>query len=343
VWHGCTHIAGLYPLRVIQQDFLTYGANLISGLGFRTIKLELSIAYDQTKYPNQSWVGTPTTLAQLAAQPAFDTVFSSADFDRVWLSVFSLVNSTNNPWGYEYTKAFGDQMEQEFYDLCVYLLTNYSNKEFILSNWEGDWQLLLDFNPNTAIKRSTLQSYRDYNRRRIRAMQRARAAVPASTSILRFSLEVNRALDGWRPRLHSDVLGNITPDLVSLSCYEAIEGWQDGLSQSALEADILVKLTQIVNRIRKKFDGPIAIGEFGWPIYNPGFVAMNYDMSGLLNAVINACNILNIEGAIYWQILDNEQQAPGVPYGFALYDRDGNSDVAGPLNDVGLFYQSLLS
>lgn len=342
MWHGCTHIAGRYPVRTSEADFLPYGAGLVKGLGFRTIKLELSIAYNSIKYPGQAWSGTPATLTQLAQQAAFAGVFGDSGFDRIWLSVFSLAQPANNPWAGAWTAALGDAIETEFYDLCAHLLATYSGKDFVLSNWEGDWQLLDGFNPIAGVSRSTrLHAYRDYCRRRQRALARARADV-SSTSTIRYSVEMNRVLDGWSPRVHRDVLNAGTFDVGGLSTYEAIDGWQRGLSQSALEAEIAVKLARVVARVRRHHSGPIVMSEFGWPIYNPGFVTGGYDVAGLLAAAIGAAESLGIEGAIYWQILDNEEQAPGVPYGFGLYDRNGNSNTVGPLNAAGAFYASLL-
>lgn len=341
MWHGSSHIAGLYPDRSSAHDFLLYGTNLVKTLGFDTIKLELSIAYNTSKYPYQTF-GTVTSLKTLAADPSsFDIVFSDPAITRYWLSCFSIVQSIDNLWGVQWTDTIGNQVEQEFYDLATHLLT-YSNKEFYLSNWEGDWQMLLAFNPQASIKRSTLYGYRDFCRRRQRAVTRARADNPSSTSTIYYCVEANRVLDGWGLRLHRDVIPNVKPDVVGLSVYEAIEGWLQGLSQSALETDIESKLTKIISKIREGHSGPIVISEFGWPIDDPTFVAGSYDIAALILKVINVANSLGCAGEIYWQVLDNEQQSPGIPRGFGLYTRNGNSTTVGPLSGSGIFYRDYL-
>lgn len=341
MWHGVTHIAGLYPDRTAAQDFMTYGAGLANDLGFSTIKLELSSAYNTTKYPGQLWPGGITTLAGLVAAAPVATVIGQ--FDRIWFSVFSLVQPTDNLWGQQWTTTIGQSIETEFYDMCVYLLTNYANKEFIVSNWEGDWQLLLAFNPAAAIKRSTLYAYRDWQRRRRRALRAAQLAVPGSSSSISFAIEVNRVLDGWDPRLTTDVVGNVGADVVGLSMYEAIEGWWQGLTQEQLLADIEAKMTAIVTKVRLYHSGDIVISEFGWPIFQSTFVAGNYDVGALIQKVIDVGDSLGIVGEIYWQILDNEQISPGNPMGFCLYDRNGSSTTVGSLNASGTFYQNLLA
>lgn len=341
MWHGCAHIAGLYPNRSIPMDFLTYGANLVKTIGFDTIKLELSITYSTIKYINQSFTGSPTTLTQLAQEPAFADVFSDSDFNRYVLTCFSLAHSIDNPWSGQWTKAIGDTLETEMYDLCVHLLSTYSGKEFIIQNWEGDWQLLNSFNPNDGIPRNRLYAYRDYHRRRQRALTRARTNT-VSTSTIYYMMECNRVLDGWGERVHRSVIENINPDIVSLSCYEAVEGWLQGLSQAAFEADIATKLARIVARVRLVSNAPIVLGEYGWPIDMPYFVSLGYDVGALWLATINAAISLGIVGQIPWQILDNEEQSPGVPRGFGMYTRNGNSAIVGPLSASGTFFNNYL-
>jgi hypothetical protein len=339
MWHGCTHIAGKYPLRTVEQDYLTYGAGLVKGLGFDTIKLELSTAYSSLKYINQAF-GSPATLAQLAAEPAFSDVFDDPAFTRYMLTSFSLADPLNNPWAGDWNDSRGDLQESEFYDYCVELLSH-SGKEFILSNWEGDWQLLNSFNPDSPIPNNRVQAYRDYHRRRQRAMRKA-VADTVSSSTLIYCVEANRVLDGWGRRVHRDIVSAVQPDMVSLSCYEAIEGWLQGLSQVAFESDIEAKLTEIVRRVRKYTSAPIILGEYGWPIDDPWFVSQSYDVAALWAKVISAADSLGIVGEIPWQILDNEEQSPGVPRGFAMYNRNANSNVVGSRNASGDFFFSYL-
>ena len=341
MWHGATHIAGRYPDRSATHDFLGYGANLVAGLGFATIKLEFSVSYSDFKYPGQTWGNNSySSMADLAADAAFAAVFNDPDFTRIWISAFSLAQPVDNLWGGAWTTSIADSIEQEYYDMCMQLLSH-AGKQFVVSNWEGDWQLLQSFNPSSAIKRTTLYAYRDFHRRRQRAAARARADSPGSTSTIINNIELNRGLDSGC-RIISDVLGNVRPDMVSFSMYEAIEGWQRGLTQAELEDDIVERMTKLVRRTRRKFHGPIVISEFGWPIDNPGFVSGGYDVGQLLQVTLDTADALGIVGGIYWQILDNEEQAPGVPYGFGLYARNGSSNVVGPLTATGTYYQGIL-
>jgi hypothetical protein len=322
------------------MDFLGYGAGRVKAIGFRTIKLEFSIAFNTTKYPNTTF-GSPTTLKQLAQEAAFAAVFADSGFDRYVLTCFSITRPENNPWAYAWDDTNGDTQEQEIYDLAHHLATTYPTKEFIIQNWEGDWQLLNSFNPKGPIPRSRLYAYRDYHRRRQNAVRKALA--DAGQGTVKYAIECNRVLDDYGYRVHRDVLKNINPDMVFLSSYETIEGWQQGLNQAQLEADIAAKLTSIVNRVRAELPTtPIALGEWGFPLYNPGFAAAGYNVGNLIAAKLSAADALGIVGQIYWQIIDNEEQSPGVPYGFGLHDRNGNSTTVGPLSAAGSYFDALL-
>ena len=347
MWHGCTHIAGLYPDRSATQDFLTYGADLIAGLGFDTIKLEMSIAFDTTKYPNQSF-GSPTTLTELAQEAAFAGVFADARFSRYVLTTFSLVNSRDNPWAGPWTASEGDEQEEEIYDLAVHLATTYPTKSFIFQNWEGDWQLLNSFDASTAQKDTWLRAYLDYHRRRQRAI-RAAARDVSSGAKLAYAIECNRVLDDHGLRVHRDVIPTILPDMVSLSCYEAVEGWtaEGGAiqTQEGIEADIADKLARIQRRLwmaGMPRATPIMLGEFGFPQEAPYFPG-TLDAVGMLDAVITNAELLGFVGEIYWQGLSNEEYAAGFPRGFNLWSRNGSSATVGPRNALGDYYAALLA
>jgi len=347
MWHGCTHIAGLYPLRTVQQDFLLYGADLIAGLGFRTIKFEFSIAYNTTKYPNQDFGGTASNFTQLAQTAPFATVFSDARFDRYLLSCFSIDQPLDNAWAGKWTDTVGDAVETEMYNLAVHLATTYPTKEFVLKNWEGDWQLLNSFNPSDAQRRAWLNAYLDFQRRRQRAVRAAMRVVSTGGRVY-YAVECNRVLDDYGLRVHRDVVPVIQPDMVSLSCYEAIEGWTAAggsiTDQTAIEADIAAKLASIKTRLTMEGmpnGTPVFLGEFGFPQeapYWPGTL----NAVGMLGAVVTNAQALGFTGAVYWQGLSNEEYAAGAPRGFNLWSRNGNSATVGARNALGDYYAGIL-
>ncbi len=341
IWHGVTNIDPKYPNRSVQQDGIFYVSGLAATMGFPTLKLEWSNAY-ATKYPYTPW-GTPATLKQLVQEASMHTVLSNPAFVRYQINVFSLVVAENNPWAGTWTKAVGDAIETEMYDLAMHLFATYPTKEFVLTNWEGDWQLLNSFNPNDGIPFSRLLAYRDYQRRRQRAVTRARADSVGSTCVVRYGIECNRVLDGSGFRVVRDVVSNVPVDVISTSTYEAIEGWTQGITnQAALQADIVAKMTEVNARIRAVAPNtPIVCGEFGFPqeaTYWPGTL----DAAGLTQTFVQTADALGWEGEIYWQMCSNELEFPGQPRGFNLYAMNGNSDTVGAKNAIGLYYDSIL-
>ncbi len=344
MWHGCTHIAGLYPDRSVQEDFLTYGADLIADLGFDTIKLELSIAFNTTKYPGQAF-GSPGTLKELAEETAFDTVFSDARFNRYLLTCFSIQHPGDNPWAGAWTKSNGDDQETEMYDLALHLAETYPTKEFIIQNWEGDWQLLNSFVPSTEQREAWINAYIDYTRRRQNAIHRAMREVAPGSGRVYYALECNRVLDDYGIRIHRDVAPIVKPDILSFSSYETIEGWTEAggsiTDQSEIEDDIVEKMTRM--KLLTEMAGlprgtPMILGEYGFPQEAPYFPG-TLDAVGMLATVIDTAEALGFAGEVYWQGLSNEQYAEGSPRGFNLWERDGNSDEVGPLNALGEYYR----
>ncbi len=84
-------------------------------------------------------VGKVNDLAQVVANPAFDTLFSNSDFNTYMLSVFSSGGNYNN-WldGYTTEEALAERNEIERLADHVLLSGRYPNKTFIFSNFEGD-------------------------------------------------------------------------------------------------------------------------------------------------------------------------------------------------------------
>lgn len=344
MWHGVTLIDPKYPDRSATHDIIAYGAGLAKAIGFKSMKWEFSTA-TTSKYPGTSWVGSPSSLRDLAQQPAFGAVFSDTYWDRHVINTFSLADPTNNAWSGKWNQP--QVYENEMYDLVCYLLATFPAATFILQNWEGDWQLLNAFVPNNPIPLARLAAYRDFHHARIRGIQRARAATPSTGKVF-YCLEMNRVLDGWGRRLLRDVLGddprgNVVPDYVGFSAYEAVEGWAHGLDQAGLEADIAAKLTYMVKLVRRRLPNvPILLTEYGWPIYDPTFVGHAYNIGALWAKVISVATSLGIEGQIPWQLLDNEELSPGNPRGFLMYDRNGSSTTVGALSASGAYFDGIL-
>jgi len=343
MWDGCAHTGGLYPNRSGAGDFFSYGANLVKALGFDTLKVYLSNGYANRDYINQTWGAAPTTLTELAQKTPIATALADAAFSRFVLSTFS-IGQPDLAWATTGLTPTDLQAEYtQVYDLSVHLLSSHSGKQFILKNWEGDWQLLGGTgNKERNVPTGRIHLYQAYHRVRQKAVSDARNAV-SSTSTIQYAIECNLVLDDFGPRVHRNVLPVIRPDMVSLSIYEATNyGWGSG--EAAITTEISTRLPKIVSRIRAIYDPsiPIIIGEFGFPQDDSAFNSTSPDVGNLIATVRSVASGLGIQGCIWWQILDNEELSAGVPRGFGLYNRNGSSSTVGSLSSAGTKYSNLL-
>ncbi len=344
--HYITLIDSKFPDRTATNDIIAYGAARAKDIGFQGMKWEFSTA-TTTKYPGTSWVGSPSSLLDLATQPAFAAVFNDPAFEKHVINTFSLADPLNNQWSGIWNKSA--LYESEMYDCAKYMLQNYPTT-FILQNWEGDWQLLNSFQPKDGIPHTRLQAYRDFHRARIKGIRRAQADSPNAVGKVFYCCELNRGLDGWGRRLIRDVIGRdargcVEPDYVSFSAYEAVEGWLQSMNQAQLEADIEAKLTRLVKKVKRRLPHVrIALTEYGWPTADPFFLSLGYDIGALWSKVISVATALGIEFQIPWELLDNEQVSPGVYRGFTMYFPNMvTPTVVGALNDSGNYFAGLLN
>lgn len=268
-------------------------------------------------------------------------MFNDPDFECHLINTFSLADTTNNAWASRWQPAI---YEAEMYNAACYMLANYPTT-FILQNWEGDWQLLNSFTPTNRIPHERVSCYRDFHLARMRGIRRAQADTPNAVGKIFYCLELNRGLDGWGRRLIRDIIGDdargcVQPDYVGFSAYECVEGWLQGMNQAQLEADIEAKLTRLVRMTRRRLPTVrIALTEYGWPIYDPYFMSLGYDIGALWLKVITVATALGIELQVPWQLLDNEEPSPGVYRGFTMFDPNlVTPNVVGPRNASGNFF-----
>lgn len=344
MWHHITLIDPKFPDRTGTGDIIAYGAGLAKSIGFTGMKWEWSTA-TTTKYPGTSWVGVPSSLYDLATQPAFAAVFNDSAFERHLINTFSLADTTNNAWAGRWNPAI---YEDEMYAAACYMLANYPTK-FVLQNWEGDWQLLNSFTPTNGIPNERVSAYRDFHRARIRGIRRAQADTPNAVGQISYCVELNRGLDGWGRRLVRDIIGRdargcIEPEYVGFSMYEAVEGWLLGMNQAQLEADIEAKMNRLVRLTRRRLpNARILITEYGWPTADPYFLSLGYNIGALWAKVIAVATTLGIEGEVPWELLDNELVSPGVYRGFTMYFPNFvTPTVVGALNDSGNYFAGAL-
>jgi hypothetical protein len=125
-----------------------------------------------------------------------------------------------------------NRIENEFFDLTKYLLTQYKERDvtFILEMWEGDWTLRGGTQPDAKWKENGVPSDApvrvknmiDWVTARQNGVDRARKEVKNSRCNVYHAVEVNKVYDGMEgiPTLTTSVLPKVKIDMVSWSSYD---------------------------------------------------------------------------------------------------------------------------
>ncbi len=279
-------------------------------IGFSASKLQLASNY-ATVYPSQSWGSVPATIAELAATTPYQTILADPQVKRYYFNTWTFANGLYNSWVTDISRTELNNEYREIYDLGVYLLSTYSNKTFIVNQWEGDWSLLGAFNEFLEIPPYRAERMAAFISTRQRAIQDARKAV-SSTSTLLHSVEVNRCLDPFGRRVHRDVFPLARPDIVSYSLYEAINTWGPQAYTEAKIEELFYKAIKVVKKEVGNYV-PMMVGEYGWPENDPGFRFHNLSVAPLIQKVTDIANANNFTDMYYWQIYDNEELSPREP------------------------------
>ncbi len=232
---GASHVNGQYYLT--EEPFLVEGARKLNQLGYGLLKLWFYKADGQAhgyKYNSPDWNLTSSmTLKELAEhqyyQEAFDMPFE----------VFCL--NLNEGWPSNSTEDLSEEyarVEQEFYDLTIYLLSTYASRDikFILSNWEGDWLLRGGETWSTSYVSEDwelrVQNMIDWETARQSGVSRAREDFGEVACKVYNAIEVNKVFDGVDkgiPSVTTHVLPEIEVDMVSWSAYDGKDDNDTGI------------------------------------------------------------------------------------------------------------------
>lgn len=335
-WLGTTLVEGQYHLT--DRPALLEGAEQMLALGTRVGKFWFEPRRAARDYPWNSRWPEMKTLRDLAASDYWRAVFA-LPFRTLFLETHSPAEAG---WNAEHGPEYYARLRAEWEDLVRFLYAEHGDKPLtvVLQNWEGDWQLrglgvLWDEPP--ADWRVHCQRYA----RRLAARQSAVSAVRAENPRARLRVlhaaEVNRVADQWRgiPTVTEHVLPSVELDLVSYSCYDAMESG--------------AMLTRAIDTIRRfaRTTGPcgasaVYLGEIGIPeMARPARIAERWHE--LLAAARAARVRWVVQWALYCNESDNRHEPPPKPpvtdprrlQGFWLYRPDGS------LGETGRVFRAL--
>jgi hypothetical protein len=335
-WLGTTLVEGQYHLT--DRPALLEGAEQMLALGTRVGKFWFEPRRAARDYPWNSRWPEMRTLRDLAASEYWRTVFA-LPFRTLFLETHSPAEAG---WNADHGPEYYARIRSEWEELVRFLYAEHGDKPLtlVLQNWEGDWQLrglgaLWDPPPPDWRQRCLRYT------RRLEARQAAvsivRAEHPRALLRVLHAAEVNRVADQWRgiPTVTEHVLPNVELDLVSYSCYDAME---DGAT-----------LTRAIETIRRfaRTTGPhgagaVYLGEIGIPeMAKPARIAERWH--DLLAAARAARVPWVVQWALYCNESDNRRQRQPKPpvtdprrlQGFWLYRPDGS------LSETGRVFRAL--
>ena len=322
-------------------DQLNWGADLVAGLGTRTIRIALA-----TRDDYRLGLSGDLDLVQLAQHPAYDRVLKDARFRTVMLTTYSRGAMASN-WSDGYSQAEFDAERDEIRRLGVYLLNTpaVNGKTCIILYWEGDNAMALW--PN---KRTIWDAYTNWIRSRVEGVKLARQKYPASAAKLFSGLEFNQ-IHNWQTGelcgspvndpVRTDPLRNrclidyvapqVEVDYYSYSSWESLiqkETFPNDNLKQRYKADLNFALSLIKARRPEITEHNFILGEYG-------FERARYGDCNAANHTSEMFDALEGEGsfqasyAVFWQVVDN---APFYGIGvelFGLYKtRNGQTSLS---------------
>ena len=265
---GATHMDGQYYFT--DEPFIIEGAKKMMGLGYGILKLWFVKADgNQGGYRfNSDWkLSRDMTLKELAQHPYYKEVFGMP------FKVFALnINEGFGRASREDQTLTLVRIENEFYELTKYLLTEYKKIDvtFILEMWEGDWTRRGGTGTGSRWKENgvpedapvRVKNFIDWVIARQKGVDRARNEIKKSKCKVYHAIEVNRVFDGLEgiPTLTTDVLPKVQIDMVSWSSYDGRSA--DGLLMYK-GIDIIRQYLNPTPYMKKK--KVVFIGEVGKP------------------------------------------------------------------------------
>ncbi len=314
---GSTHVGGKYYFT--DEPFIIEGARKLHRMNYRVIKLWFT--KNPVGYPyNSDWnLPKGITYEQLARHPYYEACFD-LDFSTIVLMVGGAALKT--------TDESAAIEEEEIYELALYLLMRYSDRDvtFVIQNWEGDW-LLRGGTGNHARwsripdqiveavdgRRYTVPVPADTTERvqtmikwftaRQNGVNRARAEVNNSKCQVYHAIEANKVTDSMDgiPGIANYVLPAVETDMVSWSCYDGLKDNGVTLYKGIRYLQEQMKPTKYMKGSRTVF-----LGEIGIPEQRYRELTAKDTIIDRWDAFMGVCFALKVPYILQWQLYCNE-------------------------------------
>jgi hypothetical protein len=298
-----------------KESKLVETARAILEMGSNTIKF----SFEADKLANGTPAWNPKNLMEIAhLDPSVKTVFNLSFVNYViWVYAISSKQML-------FHQESLDGEYREIYNLTRYLLTTYNgtNKTFYLGNWEGDWHLLHNYDPNYVPTQKEFHDMTAWFNTRQKAVDDAKRETSFHGVNVFYYLEVNRVQDAiqGKARLTNDILPKTNVDFVSYSSYDSLD----------TEEKLKKALDYIQSKLPHKqgISGKrIFIGEYGFPTasHTP------QKQEELSRQVMRVGLEWGCPFVLYWEMYNNEVDKDGKQRGFWMID---NKNVKQPIYNM---------
>ncbi|TXH02010.1 MAG: hypothetical protein E6P95_00775 [Candidatus Moraniibacteriota bacterium] len=256
---GVAHVAGNYPDRHLEGDYLVWGGSKSYRLGFNSIEVFIPSnmcfgnnntyqpygpyqARDKYCEPKPSRWPLAQSLKQFVEHSDFVTLFN-LPINRFYLTAYPLnltfrqITENKVITGTPYTQAELDSLTTEYYDFAKYLLETYRNNPKVFAVMPmvtmDRWLSGRDFsqddspgvcNPSDSAPQSRINNMIAYYSTIAKAIQQARIDSGASQSKVYLTCEVNSVICPMQIPAVKAAINSVVPvvgcDLVGYASYE---------------------------------------------------------------------------------------------------------------------------
>ncbi len=301
-----------------NKDFLSTGDKLLKDVGTRNIRITMTPSSDADY--NVGGCISSFSLKNLASRQDFNSILSDPSYKTVMITAIdgtSFQNCSNKSYLNPsfYTQGNTQRIQQEYRDFASYL-AKFSDKTFIISNWEGDNDVYCG-----AAYGATVASCPDYAGRlggfkkwiEVRTSGIKASGASNVFSAVEFNI-VNNLKSRNLPSVLYDVIPELNVDYFSYSSYESINALYNGDDGSQLKKDVAT-IRGVLSSAGQDPNN-LVIGEYG---FDRGG---REEIKNKLATVTQIIGELGIKYGFVWNLLDAGGQ-------FGLYDSSATLTPAG--------------
>lgn len=304
-----------------SETMLVETAKQIKEMGSNVLK----IALDATKYSDIAGFEYSSVKGLLENEPSFKEVMSM-DFKYYFFWVYTpMVNRADGLSEQEKTDEYN-----AIYNLTAYLLEKFSEtgKRFFIGHWEGDWELLDNYNSNQEkVEQSRIQGMIDWLNIRQQAIDDAKVNIShTNVDVFQYAEvnQVNAVIDhpDW-DRMINRVIPYVSVDYVSYSSYESVQNlnYNDLNIQLSSTLDFIEDKLPVKNSISGK---RVFIGEYGFPLVA---TKTQQEQDRRSRMVMKSALMWGCPFILYWEMYNNEVESNGTQRGYWLIDNTDRRQV----------------